>query len=140
MDWILIAGAAAAFYAIYLSVRQRQEDGNERAVLLPPAEYSEDRAARLTYIMLYVQRAIQHDMRARFCRKVDRAPYFTVPRGATGQILMPRSDPDDDRLVLRVRLDVPVPGSEEFCDEVHWKEDVNLENFEKDVVFYRPSV
>lgn len=148
MDWTiflptptwLIFGMGLLFCAaLAYGVRRQRQAGNPRGVMLPRAEFSPDRAARITYIALYIQRCMAHGLAVRFIRPVSRQPYFDVPRGATGRLLHPLSDPKDDRYVIRVQLDAPPWGAEQFNGEVHWKEDINLEKFEKDVELYRPA-
>lgn len=140
MDWTLALLTVATLLGALLGAELlRRRAGNPRAVMLPKAEYSPDRAARLLYITIYIQRCMEHGLRVRFIRPVNRQPYFNVPEGATGALLHPLSDPEDDRYVLRVQLDDAIAGALEFGGEVHWKEDVNLEDFEKEVELYQSA-
>jgi len=144
MDWTQIAGLwtiiglVVVFLTCETFFRHRRGTARGRPARLPRAEYSPERAERLLYMTLYLQRCIDHGLRVRFLRPVGRLPFFKVAKGATGEILHPLSDPTDDRLTLRVKLDDPPDGAQEFGGEVHWKEDYNLESFEKDVELYRP--
>ena len=67
-----------------------------------------------------------------FMRTVTRDE-FVVPKGRAGKIIEPFLD-SDGGLVLAVRLRTPVPGSEPFEGEVHWRENVNLLDVELDIV------
>lgn len=67
-----------------------------------------------------------------FIRTVTRDE-FVVPKGRVGKIVEPFLD-SDAGLVLAVKLRTPVPGSEPFEGEVHWREGVNLLDVELDIV------
>lgn len=69
--------------------------------------------------------------RVRFARTVRRDE-FTVPRGRSGEIVPSFLD-SEGGLVLAVKLLTPVPGSEPFEGEVHWREGVNLDDVETDL-------
>lgn len=103
-----------------------------RTADLPLGLHEPKRQARLLYITRLFQKLEGHSVR--FVRDVARFPHFRVMKGQTGRIVGSRFDPADWKLVLRVELDDAVAGALEFGNEVHWKEDVNLEDFEKDVV------
>ena len=113
-----------------------------------PMSYIKDfgykRASRLFSIAIYLQRAQTRGLRIKTIRPIHRGQGFTIPPGATGELLEGLSDPEDNRYVIRVRLDRPVPPSADLglvvdLKEIHWKEDVNLDEFEKDVAFYKPA-
>lgn len=69
--------------------------------------------------------------KVRFARTVERDE-FTVPRGRVGTVVPSFLD-SEGGLVLAVKLRTPVPGSEPFEGEVHWREGVNLEEVEADL-------
>ena len=69
--------------------------------------------------------------RVRFARTVERDE-FVVPRGRVGEIVPAFLDCNGG-LVLAVKLRTPVPGSEPFEGEVHWREGVNLDDVETDL-------
>lgn len=117
----------------------RRSDRTGGAMTFPDRELAAKRAAALMNMTLYLQRARNLGLKVRFLGTVRRDPYFVVPAGATGDILDCLSDPADNLYVIRVRLDDPVPGSEGFRGEVHWKESINLDDFEKDVAFFHPA-
>lgn len=98
-----------------------------------PTPKEAKRIARLFYLTRLMQRA--QGRRVRFMQKVDRSPHFEVKKGAEGVLVGLSFDPRDGRAVIRVALDDAIAGAPaEFNGEVHWKEGVNLEDFEKDVV------
>ena len=137
--WLIFGTGLLFFAALAYGGRRQRQAGNPRGVMLPRAVYSPDRAGRILYIALYIQRCMEHGLRVRFIRDVDRMPHFRVFRGATGALLHPLSDPKDDRYVIRVQLDAPPWGAKQFEGEVHWKEDINFDKFEKDVELYSPA-
>ncbi len=51
--------------------------------------------------------------RVRLTQDVERYPHFIAPKGAEGVVVS-----EDD--VYAVKLDVFVPGAEEWENEVHW--------------------
>lgn len=100
---------------------------------VPTTPEQAKRIARLFYLTRLMQRA--QGRRVRFMQRVDRSPHFEVKRGAEGVLVGLSFDPRDGRAVIRVALDDAIAGAlVEFNGEVHWKEGVNLEDFEKDVV------
>jgi len=70
------------------------------------------------------------DRRVRFKTDVQRQD-FEVLEGATGVAMKPFLH--EGKLVAGVTLDDPPEGAEEFDGEVHWKEDVNLFDFEDEI-------
>lgn len=48
---------------------------------------------------------------------VERFPHFIARKGLTGTVLEMSSD------LIRVKMDKPLPGAEEWDNEVHWTED-----------------
>ena len=56
--------------------------------------------------------------RVRVRHDVWRYPHFIAPAGAEGVVV----DVGDSQVLLAVRLDEPVPGAEEWGNEVHWLE------------------
>ena len=69
--------------------------------------------------------------KVRFARTVERDE-FTVPKGRIARVATAFLD-SDGGLVLAVKLRTPVPGSEPFEGEVHWREGVNIEEVETDL-------
>ena len=105
----------------------------KRTQTIPNIDLTEaTRTAKLFYIVRLFQRLKDHPVR--FIRQVDRPPHFTVKKGSKGIVVGSCYDPDDAMLIIRVALDDALAGAEEFGGEVHWKEGINLEDFEKDVV------
>lgn len=54
--------------------------------------------------------------RVRLIGNAERYPHFIAPSGATGTVV----DHGDPAITLAVRLDEPLPGAEEWGNEVHW--------------------
>lgn len=52
--------------------------------------------------------------KVRLAREIERYPHFTAEAGLTGTV----TRFDDE--VAAVRLDEPVPGAEEWNNEIHW--------------------
>jgi hypothetical protein len=59
-------------------------------------------------------------------RDVDRYPDFIAPAGLTGLIV--EMEPD----FIRVKMDLPVKGAEQWDNEVHWMYDL-VTSFTEDV-------
>jgi hypothetical protein len=55
-------------------------------------------------------------VKVRFKRPVDRFPHFSVPKGATGTLVLLTSTE------AAVKLDLPMPGAEEWDNCVYWNE------------------
>lgn len=65
--------------------------------------------------------------RVELLRDVERYPHFIAPKGATGTVT------GVDEELVRVRLDQPLPGAEEWGNEVQWHRDWNSGELTADV-------
>lgn len=74
--------------------------------------------------------------RVRLKRDVDRYPSFIARKGLVGTIV---STPGPDHMNLAVKMDEHLNGAEEWDNEIHWIEDLDMEWVHGDLEIIEPG-